>query len=173
MLSSMQDWESLTTAIAIVIAGLCSYFRFFKGRLAAPRLETHCSLEIVNDAKSMLLLVKLDVKNAGPAKGILVAESNFLIVSGFESLTNVDRLQKTPLNEIATFEILKEHAWFESGKNVHEEVLFSIPEENPYLAFQLQCYIVVKNYSKWLPNWVDISTVIVTIPRPVDNNVKE
>ncbi len=173
MLSSMQDWESLVTAIAIVIGGFWTYFRFIKGRLAAPRLETHCSSEIVHHAKSMSLLVKLDVKNVGPAKGILKTKSNFLIVSGIEPHTNIDSFESTPLNRITCFNILEDHKWIEPGKNVHEEMLFSVPEENPYLAFQLKCYIVYKNYSKFLANIKDTSTVIVVISKPVDNNGKE
>ena len=170
---TLQDWESLATTIAIVVGGVWTYFRFFKGRLAAPRLETHCSSEVVHDAKSMSLIVKLDVKNVGPAKGILKEEGCFLTVYCFKSRTNVDFFQKTPLHEIAVFKILEKHKWIEPGKNVHEEVLFSVPEESPYLAFQLECSIVYKNYYKFLPNILDTATVVVTIPKPVGNNEKE
>jgi hypothetical protein len=126
ILPLLEAIEHIVTTAAIVIGGVWAYYRFIKDRVYRIRLEPSISGEIIRIDDRELLLVTLELKNAGVAKVNLKQEG-----SGFRVFTaaeiEYDDVNLVEWNRAGTFPVFEDHVWIESGEVIREDHLIAVP----------------------------------------------
>ena len=157
------DWlgqaESAFTILAIIVGGVWAYYNFFKGRLYRTRLEPSVSGRYLRRNGGAWLVATVRLRNAGVAKAELTQKGSGLRISVRDASAPVPVPGIVEWDAGATFSVLQNHRWIESGETVSEEHLIEVEDTpNPAfllemriisleLAFRTQCVVVVEDHA--------------------------
>jgi hypothetical protein len=152
------DWlgqaESGFTILAIIVGGVWAYYNFFKGRLYRTRLEPSISGRYLRRNGGAWLIATVRLRNAGVAKAEITQEGSGVRLSVSDASVPVPVPGKAEWRLGATFSVLQNHRWIESGETVSEEHLIEVEDqEDPAfllemriislkVAFRTQCVVV-------------------------------
>jgi hypothetical protein len=121
---------TLTTALAVIVAGVWAYYRFVKDRVYRPRLEVGLFAQWRTVEERALLHARITVKNIGATKTDLVQDGTGLIAQRMASAAP-EGVQTVAWANVAGCQILERHKWIEPGETVSEDVLVGLGFDEP------------------------------------------
>jgi len=115
---------------AFIIGGVWAYYKYIRGRLFHPRIESFINGELVYVNSLPHLLLKYEIKNIGLSKVELNNESSAIRVMQYRPQKEEDplKIESVHWHHIGSFSILEKHSWIESSEIIKEDRLFSISE---------------------------------------------
>lgn len=148
--------ESVLTSLAILVGGVWTYFKFFRGRTFRERLEAGVSASRGDTDGVAFLEVVVTVRNVGLSKVPIVQEGSGLrILSSDEWMTHDGTAPEAPTwTWMATESFLEDHKWVEPGETVTDSLVFRLPStlEGPV---RLELHVVSKKH-EWVATTVTI-----------------
>jgi hypothetical protein len=149
---TLGDFDSLVKILAIVLAGIGAYYKFFKGRVHVSRLEPKISGSVVCKDGISYLLVTASVRNIGLSKVEITHDVSGFRVTSHKPMPNITAPQIVYWRDPAVFDVFVDDPWIEPGEAVEEQHLVAIPNcEAEHFAFNLELRIVSKN-ANWQAN---------------------
>lgn len=116
-------FQNLITALAIPIGAIWAYFRFFKERTYASRLQPTISGTVARRDGRIYLRASASVKNIGQSRVVLNHE-----YIGLRVLTRTSGVVNWSLYR--TEDVFKEQLYVESGVTIGEPVWVEMPEKD-------------------------------------------
>lgn len=126
--------QSVFQTVALIVAGIWAYFKFFKGRTYRSRLEVDVSGVVIGTAQDRLLIVTASVKNVGLSDVPSQQKGSGLIVSSLALGQQPTPFTQPSWQEQAAFAILATHAWVEPGETVSEDIAVVRDRGSPSLG---------------------------------------
>jgi len=127
--------DKIVKIAAILLGGVWAYYRFIRGRVYRPRLETTIKAKAFYRERKFII-VQLSIKNIGLSRVPINHDASGLRV--FSS--DIDRPTE-PTNEpswarIATFGVFEKHKWIESAETIQDEIMCIVPPN--HIALKLE-----------------------------------
>lgn len=148
-------FQKLVTALAIAVGGIWAYFRFFKERTYASRLQPTISGTVARRDGIIYLRAATNVKNIGQSRVVLNHE-----YIGLRVLTRTAGASKWDLYR--TEDVFTEQPHVESGVTIGEPVWVEMPEKDK-VALRLDLYVAESEKVGWL------AREVVNLVAEVDN----
>jgi hypothetical protein len=152
-----QQWQTILdllqsafTILAIVGAGIWTYFNYFKGRTYKKRLQPNASAEVLAIDHVPHLIATVRVENVGLRevkiqRGVLEVAAYTAPVTRSNALS----LSSVRWNELAPFTVFASGTQLEPGETIEEQCLIVIHRNN-HLAFRVSLEIYSQN---WIPGF--------------------
>lgn len=149
------DWVELFdilakafTILAIIIGGIWSYLKFIRGQLLAIRLEPKVEGKIISHKERKHILATIRLKNAAASpvnlsKVNIQQEGTALQIFMYEARDCKPDKHNIEWKRLVTLPIFEMHGWVESGEEIKEQYLVSLPDGD-YIAYKLRLRIVSK-----------------------------
>ena len=144
--------ESIFVMAGVVVGGLWAYFNYFRGRVFYPRLELELESKFHNQSNSHCIVITYKVKNVGLSRVKFNHKGNALRVYSAIRVNNAPFVHKVLWERLATFDVLSDHGWIESGETITETQLISIPQEvysEDKLAIKTTLRVVSMKKTEW------------------------
>jgi hypothetical protein len=138
---AIEDTEKLTTIAGILIGGIWAYFKFFRGRVFVPRLETGLSTKIISMPQGKFFIASLMLKNVGLSRVDLHQRGTALRLAKCQLDSPIPRPEAVAWEKIRAFVIFQDHKWIESGETIRDEIMFASPAAG-YAAFRLELRVI-------------------------------
>lgn len=148
-------FQKLVTALAIPVGATWAYFRFFKERTYASRLQPTISGTVARRDGTIYLRAATNVKNIGQSRVVLDHE-----YIGLRVLTRTAGVGEWDLYR--TEDVFKEQPHVESGVTIGEPVRVEMPEGEK-VALRLDLYVAESEKVGWL------AREVVNLVAEVDN----
>lgn len=160
---TFSNLEKLATISGIIVGGLWAYFKFFRGRVFVPRLDTELSATLSQRAQGDLIIARLKLKNVGLSLVAMHQKGTAIRISACKD-DPIGRPGIPQWVKLKVFSVLEHHKWIEAGETIAEEVMIALPASG-FIAYRLELRLVgslapdgiapeVKNYA-----WRDICIV--------------
>lgn len=133
--------EHLATIAALIVGGLFAYYKFFKGRIFVPRLETGLSVKSICKGETSYLIASLELKNVGLARVDIHQKGTALRVSSYDGQPPVTKAGSVEWKKLKSFPVFERHKWIESGEAIKDELMIAIPECDN-LTFRLEFRLI-------------------------------
>lgn len=149
-----QDFSTLKdlfTMLVVLVGGIWSYFKFFKGRIFKSRLELKVSGKIISGEEAKLLRASMEMKNIGASVVYLDKELTQLKIFKSFRLTTPDKAGPAYWHEDDATRVraFTDHGWVEPDETITDTVLIELPDtEN--VAYKL----MISAGSRW-PNLME------------------
>jgi hypothetical protein len=138
---TLENLERIVTILGLLTGGAFAYFKFFRGRVFVPRLETELAGRVSAAGTAFLLAADVKLKNVGLSRVDLHQRGTALRLSVLRTLPGVARAVEAPWEKERSFEIFLRHGWIESGETIREEILIALPATG-FHAFRLELRLV-------------------------------
>jgi len=148
-------FQNLITALAIPIGAIWAYFRFFKERTYASRLQPTISGTVARRGGRIYLRASASVKNIGQSRVVLSHD-----YIGLRVLTRTSGVGNWTLYR--TEDVFKEQPYVESGVTIGEPVWVEMSEQGK-VALRLDLYVAESETVGWL------AREVVNLVAEVDN----
>ncbi len=159
---ALDQLESVTTIAAIFVGGFWAYYRFFKGRVLAPRVDQMISGHIILLNSRRFLVYTLRVANVGSSKVTFYQKGTGLTIYLLEQRPSSDFATSVRQKYIGVFDLLERQRWVEPGRTVQEEHMVALPSSDEDVAFRLECRVVYQNNPWFLDNVENVATAVVS-----------
>ncbi len=145
--ASVEVVSASVTVLAALAAGVWAYFKFLKGRTYRPRLEVMLQGQWLRADERALLVISASVKNIGLSKVSLRQYGTGLKVRRLTDTQPVppDVMSWEEVTSTPTYEILRDHEWFEPGETVRDELLIDLDVKHPVVIL-VESRLVCKLY---------------------------
>jgi hypothetical protein len=154
---TIDDWNKLLQSLAIVVGGVAAYFKWFRGRVYRPRLETVAGGSFETNT-GQYLLVNVRTKNVGLSEVRIEQQgSGVRIFSGQAASSNAEA-RNVDWKHHGTFPIYEEHGWIESNETIEHQRLIQLPQRE-YLAFRIEVWIASKGIT-WKTSAIVLCNVV-------------
>ena len=139
---TIDEWNKILQSLAIVVGGVAAYFKWFRGRVYRPRLETVAGGSLETD-QGQYLLVSVRTKNVGLSEVRIEQEGSAVRIFSAQRGSSSPTARNVEWHRHGTFPIYEEHGWIESNETIEHQRLIQLPEQQ-YLAFQIEVWIASK-----------------------------
>jgi hypothetical protein len=147
MIPSLEDAERLVKIAAVIVGGVWTYFKFFRGRTFRPRLTIHLAVRFSPAEDRLYTHVRVGVSNLGMGV-ILFDQEN---CQGFLFVER-GRGGRTEWIVVSSFPVLRDHERIEPGEEIAEEKLLPIPRF-PRVALKVEVFVAAKGHKERAPAW--------------------
>jgi hypothetical protein len=138
---TLENTERIVTILGLLTGGAWAYFKFFRGRVFVPRLETDLAGRVSAADGALLLTASVRLKNVGLSRVDIHQRGTALRLSVLRGLAGLAQAAEAPWEKARAFEIFLRHRWIESGETIHEEILIALPAAG-LRAFRLELRLV-------------------------------
>jgi hypothetical protein len=153
---TIDDWNKLLQSVAIVVGGVAAYFKWFRGRIYRPRLETVVGGSLKTGA-GQFLLVSVRTKNVGLSEVRIEQEGSAVRIFSSKPPSSSAKAKNVAWERHGTFPIYEEHGWIESNETIEHQRLVQLPQRE-YLAFRIEVWIASKGIT-WKTNAIILCSV--------------
>ena len=147
--------QSAVTTIAIVLGGLWTYFRFFRGRTFHPRINLSIAGSTLTKESTVYVKVSIKIENTGNAVVHIDQDRTYIAIYNEHGQPGFGE-------RVDVFRILRNCNMVEPQESVVDEQLSRL-DTNPDVALRLVFHVQSKRYLSWqgfrVSRWV--SSVIV------------
>jgi hypothetical protein len=157
-LTHLKDLADLVLKIfqglAIVVAGIWAYFKFFRNRTYRPRLELGLAGRLLGTDADRLLVCTVSAKNVGLSDVPIRQRGTGLRVSSFLAGQPQAPFAEPAWQQQVVLSVFSGHQWIEPGETISEDTAMAVPLE-AYEAFKVELRIVGRKKSiAWKANAV-------------------
>jgi len=119
--------QSISTVVAVIIAGVWAYYKIFAGKLYYKRLELSVSGLLFDTRAAHLVLAKLCIRNVGLSRvflepGLSTLEVSEYVLENYESI-----FHSAVWDESKAISVFEDHEFIEPGEVIYEERLLGLP----------------------------------------------
>jgi hypothetical protein len=140
--------------LAIMVAGVWAYFKFFKNRTYRPRLELGLAGRLLGTGADRLLVCTVSAKNVGLSDVPIRQKGTGLKVSSLLLGQPPTLFAEPAWQEQIVLSVFEDHGWIEPGETISEDRAMAVPVQ-AYEAFKLELRIVGSKRSiAWKANGV-------------------
>jgi len=140
--NATSTFEHIATVAALIVGGLFAYYKFFKGRVFVPRLETGLLVKSICKGGTSYLIASLELKNVGLSRVDIHQKGTALGISSYEGpQPPVKTAQNVPWKKLKSFSVFERHKWIEAGETIKDELMVAIPNCEK-LAFRLEFRLI-------------------------------
>lgn len=142
---SPETWAQIAQVVAILLGGMFTYFKFFRGRTFSTRCQVLVSGIIACDTEAPCLALTFAITNSGQTGfWIQRSDSQFALVTAASpdlikaALTQEKAVEWTKSSFVSGYRLFGEGAvgsdwWLEAGETVRQSLLVPVPSiECPY-----------------------------------------
>jgi hypothetical protein len=122
--------EHAVTCLALITAGIWTYYTYIKGRLLAVRLELKVTGQLISVHGGHYIIARGTLKNVGNVKVKIDQYGTALILETFDRDTSDTNLQETgqvTWRRVKASSVFVDHHWIEPGETIEEEALITVP----------------------------------------------
>jgi|SRR5229473_6209816 len=129
--------KKIVEIVAIITGGVWTYYRFIRGRIYHPRLESAVHGRAFAQNGTDYLIASFRLKNLGNSKTSITNGSGLRLFSCdlHSVVTPPDEPRWTRL---ATFPVFAKHGWIESGETISDEILCALPPNQIAIKLELR-----------------------------------
>jgi hypothetical protein len=134
--------QKALASLALLVAGLWAYFKYFRGRTYRDRIEAEISGVTLQEGQIDYLVITVRVKNVGLSRvPIQQKGSGLRVFTGKLVFPDSKIAQELEWSSVAVISILEGHAWVEPGESVSDQRLFVLPKDSS-VAVKLELQLV-------------------------------
>lgn len=139
---TIDDCSKLLQSVAIVVGGVAAYFKWFRGRVYRPRLETTAGGSLKTNG-GQYLHVTVRTKNVGLSEVRIEEKGSGVRILSGQPASGLTIVKNVVWKHCASFPIYEEHGWIESNETIEHQRLVQLPQQE-YLAFRIEVSIASK-----------------------------
>jgi len=155
--SLLDTIQKILTILAILIGAIWTYFNYFRGRTYRPRLENDVCGNVIQIDNSLLLNVKIKIKNVGLSKIDIKQKGSGLRIIALKKPSEVKKVVKYEGTRLKTVPIFQDHGWIEPNEPITDVHTFLLPN-NDYFGLKFEVRIITKKISWVFSSIQEINT---------------
>lgn len=125
----IENTERIFIIIGIIMGGGWTYFNYFRGRTFCPRLDLFIESKYLSKQNPECFFITYKIKNIGLSKVKFKHKGSALRVYSSPRIKDSTYVHSALWERLATFSVLSDHGWIESGETIYETRLVTIPQE--------------------------------------------
>jgi hypothetical protein len=154
-----------TEIAALLVAGVWTYYLFFRGRTFRPRLESTLEASILPIGTVRHLKIKARVKNVGLSSVPIERDASGLRVftyrpGGIDG-AGLEKASPVKWERERTVDIFKDHAWVEPGETIEDNWLLAVSSIVEPAAYKVELKLAGRK-TDWYAN-----AVVEALSKPV------
>jgi hypothetical protein len=140
--------DALAKVLALIGAGLFTYWKFLRGRTFYPRLEPSIAAETDVKGKLILLMVTCKLRNVGLAKIDIDRRHTAIRLFLWKAPSSQGKIKEVQWNKESdrTVDAFARHAWIEGGETIEDSHLFFL-DHSPDVSCRVEL-VVVRGFGK-------------------------
>ena len=134
----LSDLHTGAQILAIIVAGIFAYYKFFRGRTFYPRLEPALEASVIEVGPLKYLKTKARVKNVGLSKVPIDKDASALLVYRAEKRLSATGVRPVDWQLNHAVDVLVYHRWVEPGETIEDNWLFATSSSEEPVAFKVE-----------------------------------
>jgi hypothetical protein len=139
----LENFETVLRILAIIIGAFVAYYKWFRGRIYRPRLESSVSGRVQREGGKAFLAATIRVKNVGFSDFEFDHDNSGLRLLGYQLPSDVAKARSAEWETHGAWPVLESHGWIESGEIIEEPYVLALPSSDGQ-AYRLELKVVSK-----------------------------
>lgn len=115
--------EKLVTILGFIVAGLWTYYKFFRGRTFKPQLEPKIAVEVVTLDGRGFLKITTSLKNVGLSEVPIMQQGSGVKVFTLQPNNDQSFADSVEWDFSAILDVFEHHKWIEPNEEIEDHFL--------------------------------------------------